>query len=1200
MPLDPDAFEGSDPTIDLRPEADAFVAGAPPPAKTNRAVPAIDGYEILGELGRGGMGVVYHARQVRLNRPCVLKMILAGAHAGVEGTSRFLAEAEAVARLQHPNVVQIHHIGEADGLPYFELEYVEGGSLDRKLDGTPWPVRRAVELIESLAHGVAEAHRQGIVHRDLKPGNVLLADDGAPKVADFGLAKSLTQGSGLTRSDSIMGSPGYMSPEQADGKAKEVGPLADVYALGAILYELLTGRPPFRGATALETLEQVKAAEPVPPRRLVPGLPRDAETIALKCLQKEPGRRYDSAAALGEDLRRFRAGEPIVARPIPPWERAVKWARRRPAIATLVVAVHLLLASLLGLGLWSYAEINRSLAKAERLAETEARANARAQEQTAVANRRAEDLAWGDYINRVNRAYREVQDDNVALAEDLLHGCRPEHRGWEWHYVNRLCHPERLSVDVPAGSIVAIAFSPDGRLIATGSGGHSSRVMGGSNIELWDRETGRRRPTLPSTENLIWSLAFSPDGTKLAVGGSRPQIEVRDSKTGEALWTKHEPQLPQAMSVAFSPDGKSLAVGFGEYSQLRVFQVKLYEVATGREMETFAGPKGGVNDLAFHRDGRHLAVAGSDVVEVWDVVAHKKVRELRGHSKWVYGVGFSPDGKWLATGGWDRTIKLWDAATGEERLTIFGHKGFVLDLSFSPDSRSIASTSEDRSVRLWEVPTGRLIGVFHGHTDFVQAVAFDPGGRELASGGAEGAVNVWNLRTSLPVVFEGHSGWVGRLWYRLDGRRVVSVPTVVQIPEITKGWDPNTGELDPTLTGIDPDKLGDEYRPPSSYKYGAPPPLATSPDGRLSARVLRVTGVFAKGGRSKSYANSTAEVVETETGRRLHTLIGHTADVVWISFSPDGRRIATASFDRTVKLWDATTGREVFTLQGHTAGVVVLAFSPDGRRIVSGGIDYTARIWDATPLRDEVLQSQDERYRRKTRALEELGRGSGEALRAEILARDGRWDLAAAAFGKAVELEPKNVGIRYEHILSLLEAGDGAGVRRSCEDLIQRFTQVSDPDTPLAVALSCVLAPDAVADQEALIRLAKSALEWSNEALTHALGAALYRGGRFDEAIRSLEKGIRLRGGASSPQDCAFLAMASRHLGRHDEARRWLDKLAAYQPREGAEFSWADVEIRILRREAESSILGSPPAAPPTAPAAPARKASGDPAAEPG
>ena len=323
---------------------------------TGRVVPAIAGYEILEELGRGGMGVVYKARQVRLDRPCALKMILGGAHAGPEAAARFLAEAQAIARLQHPHIVQIHHIGEAEGLPFFELEYVDGGSLDRTLDGTPWTARRAAGLVELLAGAVAEAHRLGIVHRDLKPANILLTADGTPKITDFGLAKSLGADSGLTATDSIMGSPSYMAPEQAAGQTKQLGPPADVYALGATLYELLTGRPPFRGATILETLEQVKTVEPVPPSRLVPGLPRDVETIALKCLQKEPGKRYDSAAALAEDLRRFLDGEPIVARPVPAWERAWRWCRRHPAPAALTAAVVLVAALGLAGILWQWGE----------------------------------------------------------------------------------------------------------------------------------------------------------------------------------------------------------------------------------------------------------------------------------------------------------------------------------------------------------------------------------------------------------------------------------------------------------------------------------------------------------------------------------------------------------------------------------------------------------------------------------------------------------------------------------------------------------------------------------------------------------------------------------------------------------------------------------------------------------------------------
>jgi serine/threonine-protein kinase len=339
------------------------------------------------------MGVVYRAREILLNRPCVLKMILAGVHANAESIVRFLAEGAAVARLHHPNVVQIYHIGEADGLPFFELEYIEGGSLDRRLDGTPWKARQAAELIEAIARGVSEAHRLGIVHRDLKPANILMTVQGLPKVTDFGLAKSLVSDSGLTRSDSIMGSPGYMAPEQAGGRTKQVGPPADVYALGAILYELLTGRPPFVGATILETLEQVRTTEPVAPSRLVPHLPQDVETIVLKCLHKEPAKRYESATTLAEDLRRFLGGESIVARPVGPIDRGWRWCRRNPVVAGLGAALTAILVLATAVSLVAYGSMSR-LARREHAArltavkEMQAAQDARVEE--AAQRRRAE------------------------------------------------------------------------------------------------------------------------------------------------------------------------------------------------------------------------------------------------------------------------------------------------------------------------------------------------------------------------------------------------------------------------------------------------------------------------------------------------------------------------------------------------------------------------------------------------------------------------------------------------------------------------------------------------------------------------------------------------------------------------------------------------------------------------------------------
>jgi serine/threonine protein kinase len=298
-------------------------------------VSAGDDYEILGELGRGGMGIVYRARQVQLKRMVALKMILAGVHAGAQVLARFRSEAEAVARLQHPHIVQIYEIGERDDCPFFSLEYLEGGGLDAKLRGTPMTAGESARLIETLAGAVYYAHQNGLVHRDLKPSNILLTADGTPKISDFGLAKQVDSDSAQTRTGQILGTPSYMAPEQAEGDVRRIGPACDIYALGAILYELLTGRPPFRAPTVLETLEQVRSRDPVPPRQLQPSTPHDLETICLKCLQREPHKRYASALELAEDVRRFQAGEPIRARPVSGWERAVKWVRRRPTLAAL-------------------------------------------------------------------------------------------------------------------------------------------------------------------------------------------------------------------------------------------------------------------------------------------------------------------------------------------------------------------------------------------------------------------------------------------------------------------------------------------------------------------------------------------------------------------------------------------------------------------------------------------------------------------------------------------------------------------------------------------------------------------------------------------------------------------------------------------------------------------------------------------------
>ena len=355
--------------VQLPPQTPAGLADETPPpmavfvtqpaSSAAGATPAhVPGYEILGELGRGGMGVVYKARQLKLNRIVALKMILAGGQAGEAALARFRTEAEAIARLQHPNIVQVHDVGEHEGKPYFSLEFCAGGSLAQKVAGTPLPPKAAAWMVEMLARGMAAAHHKAIIHRDLKPANVLLLEDGTPKITDFGLAKKLDD-PGQTQSGAIMGTPSYMAPEQASGKTKEIGPPVDIYALGAILYELLTGRPPFKATTELETVMQVVNDDPVPPSQLQSKTPRDLETICLKCLQKEPARRYASAGALAEDLRRFQAGEPILARPVGKLERAWRSARRNPTATSFAAITMLLVFGLLAGGIWYQREDSR-------------------------------------------------------------------------------------------------------------------------------------------------------------------------------------------------------------------------------------------------------------------------------------------------------------------------------------------------------------------------------------------------------------------------------------------------------------------------------------------------------------------------------------------------------------------------------------------------------------------------------------------------------------------------------------------------------------------------------------------------------------------------------------------------------------------------------------------------------------------------
>jgi glucose/arabinose dehydrogenase len=693
----------------------------PPPAV------AVPGYEVLGLLGRGGMGVVWKARQVGLNRVVALKMILHAGLAGPAERQRFQAEAEAVARLSHPNIVQVYEVGTCGETPYFSLEFCPGGSLAGQLDGTPWPAPRAAELVQTLARAMQAAHEARVIHRDLKPANVLRAADGSYKVSDFGLAKRLDERGG-TQTGAILGTPSYMPPEQAGGKAREAGPAADVYALGAMLYELLTGRPPFRGATPMETVLQVMSEEPVPVCRLQGRAPRDLETVCAKCLQKDPRRRYPSAGELADDLGRFLEGRPVRARAVGPGERLYRWALRNPAVASLSAALALLLVTA-AVGGTLAAFRFRDLAHKER-------------DLLVEVSEDNDKLRAGLYYRNVSLAGQELYALNRQGAERILETCPADLRRFEWYLARQVCRGRPVGLVADDVALVeSIAFHPAGRLLAASG---ASRTAG--KVKIWDTVERRVVHDLAGHgAGLVHEVAFSPDGRLLASVCHDQTARVWDVETGRLLCTFRE-HTGWVGSVAFSPDGRSVATS-GEDGTVR-----LWPPQTGEVLHTLKGHTKAARRVRFSPDGRLVASAGWDrTLRLWDAETGQPVRMMEGNAQ-LLGAAFSPDGRFLATaGGVGRRseVRLWDAASRVEVFTRRGHSDMSEIVAFSPDSRLLASVSghpdltDQGEVKLWDVESGQEVFSFTPHEGAVRCVAFRPDGKMLATCG-DRTVYLWD------------------------------------------------------------------------------------------------------------------------------------------------------------------------------------------------------------------------------------------------------------------------------------------------------------------------------------------------------------------------------------------------------------------------------------------------------------------------
>jgi WD40 repeat protein len=960
-------------------------------------------HDLVEKIDQGGMGVVYRARHRLANREVAVKVIRKGALASPEERQRFLFEARSAAVLEHPNIVRIYEVGTIDDRPYFSMELARGGTLAGRGERLRRAPRQAAELLRLVALAVEFAHRHGILHRDLKPANVLLSDDGTPRVADFGLAKDLTAPEAaepartalpsdkadtfrgdttphsgpvlpLTGPGALLGTPWYMAPEQARGE-KGVTVAVDVHGLGTILYEVLTGRPPFQGSTPAETLRQVCDAEPVPPRRLDRKIHPDLEAICLKCLRKAPAERYASAAGVADEMERFLQGRPVAARPVPGWMRLAMWGRRQPLLAVLIAAVVILIGLLAVAVAWQVARFLERQAEARWQAYTQGMALAGLQFR----------------VGQAGATERGFPIDPLGRADRALEVCPPEHRAWDWHYLRRLCHHEAIHLTGHGLDVISVQYSPDGSRVLTGGNDGTAR--------LWDPRSGQELGRLsPRPDPLRQALraCFAAGGRKILTAGEATQdVQVHDAATlalvrvlpgagqhavcaaagrwmvavgrehrlrvyDQRSWTlyREEALTAQVLCLAVSPDGRYLATGTydqplvlrelpscrpvaleswtrtGNPPDARVWAAAFspdskrlvaslphplqWELSSGKVVKAFVGT--GLQNctmLDFSRDGRFLAAPCQDgQVRVWDLQRNRNLRAPLKHHDSVYAAAFSPDGEALAvTRGRQVIVEALHSRKIATHRELKGHQAVNLEsMTFSHDGRWLASRAGTGETVVWEMPSGDL------RQRFTAA--------DLAGGGG--------------LAFYPHAE---RSWLIAGGR------------DRLLAWNAQDGSSPPLRLSAKGARCLAVTVPP-----GRPALLATLSGDRLvtlrdlesdremsfsGGRAMIQTLAFHPDGKRLATGGSDGTLRLHGIDREASVLFrGPGGAVLGLAFSPDGKLLASCGGGPAVWLWDVERAQVLRRLSGHTATIKGVAFTPDGRRLASCSNDETIKVWD--------------------------------------------------------------------------------------------------------------------------------------------------------------------------------------------------------------------------------------------------------------